>query len=188
MGTVANFSLRYLVINAQRTITPRQCISPAVRAFKNFTRVNLETAKISNVKQLFFQKPNVLVTSCIKYSDIGQEQKQPKTEEIKNEVKLSKWQQLKKLYKEYWYIVVPVHLVTSVGWYGGFYYLASSGIDIIGYLEHFGVSEFFIKPLRDSTMGYFAVAYALYKIFTPLRYTVTLGKLSWYIPWRHDIS
>lgn len=37
------------------------------------------------------------------------------------------------------------------------------------------VSEKLINPLRDSSMGYVAVAYALYKIATPARYTVTLG-------------
>lgn len=37
------------------------------------------------------------------------------------------------------------------------------------------VSEKLINPMRDSSMGYVAVAYALYKIATPARYTVTLG-------------
>jgi Protein of unknown function (DUF1279). len=49
-------------------------------------------------------------------------------------------------------------------------------VDIVGLLESWGVSEKLINPLRDSHAGYIAVAYALYKIFTPLRYTVTLGK------------
>lgn len=37
------------------------------------------------------------------------------------------------------------------------------------------ISEKIINPLKDSSMGYIAVAYALYKIATPIRYTVTLG-------------
>lgn len=28
----------------------------------------------------------------------------------------------KKMYKEYWYVLVPVHLATSAVWFGSFYY------------------------------------------------------------------
>lgn len=30
----------------------------------------------------------------------------------------------KKMYKEYWYVLLPVHVVTSAGWLTGFYYLS----------------------------------------------------------------
>lgn len=50
-----------------------------------------------------------------------------------------------------------------------------SGVNIVGILENWNVSETILRHLRDSSMGYVAVAYALYKIATPLRYTVTLG-------------
>lgn len=30
----------------------------------------------------------------------------------------------KQMYKEYWYVLVPVHLVTSIGWFSGFYFMA----------------------------------------------------------------
>lgn len=30
----------------------------------------------------------------------------------------------KQMYKEYWYVLVPVHLVTSIGWFTTFYYMA----------------------------------------------------------------
>lgn len=48
-------------------------------------------------------------------------------------------------------------------------------MDVVSILENLNLSETFIKPFRDSSMGYVAVAYALYKIATPVRYTVTLG-------------
>lgn len=48
-------------------------------------------------------------------------------------------------------------------------------MDVVSILENFNISETLIRPFRDSSMGYVAVAYALYKIATPLRYTVTLG-------------
>lgn len=31
----------------------------------------------------------------------------------------------KQMFKKYWYVLVPVHCVTSVGWFAGFYYLSS---------------------------------------------------------------
>lgn len=89
--------------------------------------------------------------------------------------KLSLFQKFKQMYRDYWYVLVPVHLITSLGWFGGFYYLAVSGVDIVAMLEYWGVSDKLINPLRDSHAGYIAVAYALYKIATPVRYTVTLG-------------
>lgn len=38
--------------------------------------------------------------------------------------KLTLLQRFKEMYKKYWYVLVPVHLVTSAFWFGGFYYLA----------------------------------------------------------------
>lgn len=46
---------------------------------------------------------------------------------------------------------------------------------MVDIMQSLNFSETLIKPFRDSSMGYVAVAYALYKITTPLRYTVTLG-------------
>lgn len=30
----------------------------------------------------------------------------------------------KHMYKQYWYVLIPVHVITSIGWFGGFYYLS----------------------------------------------------------------
>uniref|UniRef100_A0A2M3ZBT0 DUF1279 domain-containing protein n=1 Tax=Anopheles braziliensis TaxID=58242 RepID=A0A2M3ZBT0_9DIPT len=79
------------------------------------------------------------------------------------------------MYKEYWYVLVPVHCITSVVWFGSFYYASTSGVDVIAVLESLGVSETLINPVRDSSLGHIAIAYLLYKIATPARYTVTLG-------------
>jgi len=89
--------------------------------------------------------------------------------------KLSLLQRFKEMYRDYWYVLVPVHLITSLGWFAGFYYLAKSGVDVPTLLERINISERLINPLRDSSAGYIALAYALYKIATPVRYTVTLG-------------
>jgi Protein of unknown function (DUF1279) len=42
-------------------------------------------------------------------------------------------------------------------------------------LEYYNFSDTIIRPLRDSHLGHIAVAYFLYKIATPARYTVTVG-------------
>lgn len=48
-------------------------------------------------------------------------------------------------------------------------------MDIVALLETWHISEKIVNPLKDSSMGYIALAYAMYKVATPLRYTVTLG-------------
>lgn len=42
-------------------------------------------------------------------------------------------------------------------------------------LENLGVSEKIIGPLRNSSVGYYALTYALYKVASPARYAVTIG-------------
>lgn len=41
--------------------------------------------------------------------------------------------------------------------------------------------EKYIDMIRNSDAGNWAVTYALYKVFTPLRYTVTVGKANIYL-------
>lgn len=42
-------------------------------------------------------------------------------------------------------------------------------------MEYIHLSEKYIDLIKNSNAGDYAVTYALYKIFTPLRYTVTVG-------------
>ena len=74
------------------------------------------------------------------------------------------------MFKDYWYVLVPVHVATSAVWFGGFYALCKSGIDVGAILQTFGASETYVEKLSNSEMGYFALAYACYKIATPVRY------------------
>lgn len=41
------------------------------------------------------------------------------------EEKLSLTAQFKKMYKEYWYVLLPVHIFTSTFWFAGFYYMST---------------------------------------------------------------
>lgn len=47
-----------------------------------------------------------------------------KTGEEKKEEKLSLVQKFKLMYKQYWYVLIPVHVVTSIVWYGSFFIAA----------------------------------------------------------------
>ena len=53
-------------------------------------------------------------------------------------------------------------------------FLIHSGLDIVPLLEKLGVSETVIHPFRSSGVGHFAVAFLLYKLAAPARYTVTI--------------
>lgn len=43
------------------------------------------------------------------------------------------------------------------------------------------MSEEYLEKLRNSDVQYYALAYACYKVATPLRYTVTVGGTTWSI-------
>ncbi|KAJ8303552.1 hypothetical protein KUTeg_019948 [Tegillarca granosa] len=88
---------------------------------------------------------------------------------------LSIFQRFKKAYKEHGKILVCVHIATSTVWFGSFYYAAKTGFDIVPLLEKWNFSETVIKPFKSSGLGNIAVAYLMYKLATPARYTVTLG-------------
>ncbi|XP_071634480.1 uncharacterized protein C18orf19 homolog A-like isoform X1 [Temnothorax longispinosus] len=107
--------------------------------------------------------------SDLKPSSEGDCQK-PQTEQ-----KLSVFQKMKQMTKDYWHVLLPVHLITSIGWAAIFYTAVRNGVDIAQLLEYMNFSEKYINLIRNSSAGDWAITYALYKIFTPLRYTVTVG-------------
>lgn len=88
------------------------------------------------------------------------------------------FQRFKKTFKQYGKVLIPVHLVTSSVWFGTFYYAAMKGVNVVPFLELIGLPESLVGLLRDSSSGYALTAYAMYKIATPARYTVTLGGTS----------
>lgn len=88
------------------------------------------------------------------------------------------FQRFKKTFKQYGKVLIPVHLLTSSVWFGTFYYAAMKGVNVVPFLEMVGLPESIVGLLRDSSSGYALTAYAMYKIATPARYTVTLGGTS----------
>lgn len=103
------------------------------------------------------------------YSD----DKTSELERLEKEGKLSLSQRFKLQFKRYWYVLVPVHVATSVVWFGGFYLMCKSGVDVSSILSTLGASETYVAKLKDSDLGYYAMAYACYKVATPIRYKIT---------------
>lgn len=109
-------------------------------------------------------------------------------EKPKEEEKVSIFQKFKKMSKDYWYVLVPVHVATSIVWFGGFYAMCKSGVDVAALLQTFGVSEAYVEKLSNSEMGYAALAYACYKVATPARYTVTVGGTTMTVKYLNDLG
>lgn len=87
-------------------------------------------------------------------------------------------QRFKRTLKQYGKVMIPVHLLTSSLWFGTFYYAAMKGVNVVPFLEYVGFPGRLVKLLENSQSGYALTAYAMYKIATPARYTVTLGGTS----------
>ncbi|KAF2366673.1 protein of unknown function DUF1279 [Trinorchestia longiramus] len=106
----------------------------------------------------------------------GSSKENRKSNKIVDESELSLFARFKLMYRQYWYVLLPVHGATSIVWYGSFFLAAKNGVEIVPLLEAMGVtSEKILGVLKDSNAGYYAIAYAMYKVATPARYTVTLG-------------
>ncbi|XP_028166747.1 uncharacterized protein C18orf19 homolog A isoform X2 [Ostrinia furnacalis] len=136
-------------------------------------------SNISFCRNNIFSKPlfDIKQISCISISSrsyVAQNGSSQNPQEPE-EKKTGLIQRFKQMYRDYWYVLVPVHMATSAVWFGGFYYAVRSGVDVLSLLEYLGVNETLMAPLRDSSAGYFALAFALYKLATPLRYAVTVG-------------
>ncbi|XP_011263229.1 uncharacterized protein C18orf19 homolog A isoform X2 [Camponotus floridanus] len=112
--------------------------------------------------------------ALVYYSD-GKQSSKDDCQKSQAEQKVSVFQKMKQMTKDYWHILIPVHIITSIGWVAIFYIAIRNGVDIAQMLEYMNFSEKYVDLVRNSSAGNWAITYALYKIFTPLRYTVTVG-------------
>ncbi|KPP63595.1 hypothetical protein Z043_118129 [Scleropages formosus] len=87
-------------------------------------------------------------------------------------------QRFKKTFKQYGKVMIPVHLLTSTIWFGAFYYTAMKGVNVVPFLEYVGFPEKLVSLMEKSQSGYAITAYAMFKMATPARYTVTLAGTS----------
>jgi len=118
-------------------------------------------------KSLLTNHKNALSSGSYKYSKAD--------DDGNSKDKVSIGKRFKQMLKDYWYVLVPVHVATSAVWFGGFYVMCKSGVDVGSLLQFFGASDAYVEKLSNSSMGYAALAYGCYKLATPARYTVTVG-------------
>ena len=76
--------------------------------------------------------------------------------------------------KNYWYVAIPLHLVTSTIYFGAFYYLASIGFSPIPLLENLGLLKEYLKSIEEWQYTTLAVAVVFQKLAAPLRLLTTL--------------
>lgn len=88
--------------------------------------------------------------------------------------KPSKTQQLKKVFKEYGAVGVSFHIGISLMSLGMCYLLISSGIDMAAVLCKVGFSEAVVKSKMAAGTSTFVLAYAIHKLFAPVRISITL--------------
>nr|XP_029507868.1 uncharacterized protein LOC115122759 isoform X2 [Oncorhynchus nerka] len=101
---------------------------------------------------------------------VPEEPKVPEPEEDKP----SKAQQLKKVFKEYGAVGVSFHVCISLMSLGMFYLAVSSGIDMAAILYKIGFSESLLQSRLAAGTSTFVLAYAVHKLFAPLRISITL--------------
>ncbi|XP_032309125.1 uncharacterized protein LOC26514318 isoform X3 [Drosophila ananassae] len=89
-------------------------------------------------------------------------------------VKFSKKEQLRKAFKEYGSTIVVFHVCISLISVLSFYALVSSGVNMISILEFLGVPPSATAE-KISTGSSFVIAYAVHKVFAPIRISITLA-------------
>lgn len=82
--------------NANKTDTKSSSTATTTTSTSNSTSSSTTTTTtVSNSKELFGEAANMGLFAKFKH-----------------------------MYKQYWYVLIPVHVITSIGWFGGFYYLS----------------------------------------------------------------
>uniref|UniRef100_A0A034WLY2 Protein FAM210B n=1 Tax=Bactrocera dorsalis TaxID=27457 RepID=A0A034WLY2_BACDO len=88
---------------------------------------------------------------------------------------LSKKEQLKKAFKDYGSTVIVFHVAISLASLGCCYLLVSGGIDVVPILERVGFASSALTNKITTGASTFVIAYAIHKVFAPVRISITLG-------------
>ncbi|GFN95252.1 protein fam210b [Plakobranchus ocellatus] len=91
-----------------------------------------------------------------------------------SEVQLSQRQKLQRAIKEYGSTVIVFHVTISLASLGFFYLLVSSGLDVAGFLLRLNIGGEILKSKLAAGTSTFIVAYAVHKVFAPVRIATTL--------------
>lgn len=87
-------------------------------------------------------------------------------------VQLSRRDKLKRAIKEYGTTVIVFHVAISLVSLGGFYLLVSSGVNVQGLFDQVGLN---ISSNVATGASTFVMAYAVHKVFAPVRISITLA-------------
>uniref|UniRef100_UPI00398EF425 protein FAM210B, mitochondrial n=1 Tax=Pristiophorus japonicus TaxID=55135 RepID=UPI00398EF425 len=111
---------------------------------------------------------------CTSVSRDGTTGKEGRRSNNGDDKKLRKSQQLKQVFKEYGAVGVVFHTGISLTSLGMFYLAVSSGVDVTTILYKVGFSEAVVQSRMAAGTSTFVIAYAVHKIFAPLRMSITL--------------
>ncbi|XP_060628061.2 protein FAM210B, mitochondrial [Anolis sagrei] len=104
-------------------------------------------------------------------TSLGNDHADPSQEDGK---KPNKSQQLKKVFKEYGAVAVAFHVGISLMSLGMFYLAVSSGVDMTAILFKLGFDEALVQSKLAAGTSTFLLAYAVHKLFAPVRISITL--------------
>lgn len=90
-------------------------------------------------------------------------------------VELSRKDKLKRAVKEYGATVIVFHVAISLLSLGGFYMIVSSGVDVQELIDQVGLNINSSVTTGASTASTFVMAYAVHKVFAPVRISITLA-------------
>uniref|UniRef100_A0AC34Q7C2 DUF1279 domain-containing protein n=1 Tax=Panagrolaimus sp. JU765 TaxID=591449 RepID=A0AC34Q7C2_9BILA len=117
-----------------------------------------------------------------RFSSLSKDEKDVKkttttTIELTDETPAGFYAKCKYYFKQFGYIAIPVHCVSSTLWLCAAYLLVKSGVDVIALLQWLHVPEFLVEKVKNTpeTAGVLVVTLLLYKIIAPLRYATTLA-------------
>jgi len=74
----------------------------------------------------------------------------------------------------FWGTVRNVNITEHKCWWSSVF-VYNRGVEVVPLLQWLGASERIIAPFTKPGVGHAAVTYLMYKLATPLRYTVTIG-------------
>ncbi|XP_006018265.1 protein FAM210B, mitochondrial [Alligator sinensis] len=102
--------------------------------------------------------------------------------------KPDKSQQLKRVFKEYGAVGVSFHVGISLASLGIFYLVVSSGVDMTAILYKLGFSEAVVQSKLAAGASTFVLAYAVHKLFAPVRISITLVSVPFIVQYCRKIG
>lgn len=110
------------------------------------------------------------------------------TEKLGKTEPLSKKEQLKRAFKEYGAVIVVFHVTLSLASLGTCYLIVSSGLDVAQLLTSIGLGDNQFTAKIAAGAGTFVAAYALHKLFVPVRMSITLGATPFIVKYLRQVG